>query len=208
MNWVDLLYDDRWFSRSFLAAIKTLVLVISVFEALIKRKCKLTFKEHPSSFWSALDQYMGDQPQRDDNYTASFDLISKWPLNHKGRWDEFRQNLYGLRETLWKDNILLCFNGPISCSLIEEIGNALKKIIWNLNSCPLASVWTCLLAYIELTQNIRQLRDVHRNCPVRIRHRGSVSPFGMLIVLRRGNCFRASDGRKLVEAYWIILQHG
>ena len=30
-------------------------------------------------------------------------------------------DLYGLRERFEKDNILLCFNGPISRSLIEEI---------------------------------------------------------------------------------------
>ena len=35
--------------------------------------------------------------------------------------------IFGLREYFSSGQILLCFNGPISRSLIEEIGNALKN---------------------------------------------------------------------------------
>ena len=38
-------------------------------------------------------------------------------------------NLFELRAHFNRSNILLCFNGPISRSLIEEIGNALKNYL-------------------------------------------------------------------------------
>jgi len=37
------------------------------------------------------------------------------------------QTLYELRESYNEQQILLCFNGPFSQGLIEEIGNALKR---------------------------------------------------------------------------------
>ncbi|GAA0827438.1 MULTISPECIES: biofilm regulation protein kinase SiaB [Marinomonas] len=63
-------------------------------------------------------------------------------------------DLYGLRERFEKDKILLCFNGPISRSLIEEIGNALKNYLQS-EQLPPASAMDVFAAYIELTQNIR-----------------------------------------------------
>ncbi|MBR7887725.1 biofilm regulation protein kinase SiaB [Marinomonas sp. A79] len=63
-------------------------------------------------------------------------------------------DLYGLRERFETDNILLCFNGPISRSLIEEIGNALKNYLKSEQLSP-ASALDVFAAYIELTQNIR-----------------------------------------------------
>lgn len=63
-------------------------------------------------------------------------------------------DLYGLRERFEKDKILLCFNGPISRSLIEEIGNALKNYLKS-EQLPPASALDVFAAYIELTQNIR-----------------------------------------------------
>lgn len=63
-------------------------------------------------------------------------------------------DLYGLRERFEKDKILLCFNGPISRSLIEEIGIALKNYLQS-EQLPPASASDVFAAYIELTQNIR-----------------------------------------------------
>ena len=39
--------------------------------------------------------------------------------------------LISLREHFNRNHILLCFNGPTSRGLIEEIGNALKKALLN-----------------------------------------------------------------------------
>lgn len=66
----------------------------------------------------------------------------------------FVPDLYGLRERFDNEKILLCFNGPISRSLIEEIGNALRNYLKSEQASP-ASAIDVFAVYIELTQNIR-----------------------------------------------------
>lgn len=63
-------------------------------------------------------------------------------------------NLYELRERFDNEKILLCFNGPISRSLIEEIGNALRNYMKTEQASP-ADALDVFAVYIELTQNIR-----------------------------------------------------
>ncbi len=62
--------------------------------------------------------------------------------------------LYALRERFNLDRTLLCFNGPISRSLIEEIGNALRRYLDTEEAQPRAAT-DVFSAYIEMTQNIR-----------------------------------------------------
>lgn len=63
-------------------------------------------------------------------------------------------DFFGLRELFTRNRILLCFNGPISRSLIEEIGNALKNYLQADNAQPSAAM-DVFGIYIEMTQNIR-----------------------------------------------------
>lgn len=63
-------------------------------------------------------------------------------------------DLYQLRQTFTHQRILLCFNGPISRSLIEEIGNALRNYLDADRALP-AQASDVFGAYIEMTQNIR-----------------------------------------------------
>lgn len=63
-------------------------------------------------------------------------------------------DLFELREHFNRSRILLCFNGPISRSLIEEIGNALKNYLQAENALPSAAM-DVFSVYVELTQNIR-----------------------------------------------------
>ncbi len=63
-------------------------------------------------------------------------------------------DLFSLREHFNNNRILLCFNGPISRSLIEEIGNALKNYLQAENVQP-SSAMDVFSIYVELTQNIR-----------------------------------------------------
>lgn len=63
-------------------------------------------------------------------------------------------DLFALREHFNRSRILLCFNGPISRSLIEEIGNALKNYLQADQAHPSAAM-DVFGAYIEMTQNIR-----------------------------------------------------
>ena len=62
--------------------------------------------------------------------------------------------MFDLRERFDNEKILLCFNGPISRSLIEEIGNALRNYMKSEQASPAAAL-DVFAVYIELTQNIR-----------------------------------------------------
>lgn len=63
-------------------------------------------------------------------------------------------DLFSLRTHFTRNRILLCFNGPISRSLIEEIGNALRNYLQADNALPSAAM-DVFSIYIEMTQNIR-----------------------------------------------------
>lgn len=63
-------------------------------------------------------------------------------------------DLYSLREFCNARRIMLCFNGPISRSLIEEIGNALRNYLQADQVQPGAAL-DVFAVYIEMTQNIR-----------------------------------------------------
>lgn len=69
-------------------------------------------------------------------------------------------DLYLLRETYNKKRILLCFNGPFSQGLIEEIGNALKNYLQS-EAASSSSALDVFAVYIELTQNIQHYSAKH-----------------------------------------------
>ena len=62
-------------------------------------------------------------------------------------------DLFAMRERFNSQQIMLCFNGPISRSLIEEIGNALRNYLAADHAHPSAAM-DVFAVYIEMTQNI------------------------------------------------------
>jgi len=64
-------------------------------------------------------------------------------------------DILALRDTFDRERIMLCFNGPITATLIEEIGAALRKHMEGLaeSSSAVSDVFS---VYIEMTQNIRR----------------------------------------------------
>lgn len=68
-------------------------------------------------------------------------------------------DLSELREQFSRRRILMCFNGPISHGLIEEIGNALRTHL-TAEQLQASSVMDVFGVYIELTQNIRHYARV------------------------------------------------
>lgn len=63
-------------------------------------------------------------------------------------------DLFALQQTYNQQRIMLCFNGPLTKSLIEEIGNALRNYMERENATA-SSAMDVFGAYIEMTQNIR-----------------------------------------------------
>lgn len=107
-------------------------------------------------------------------------------------------DLFSLRTHFNRNRILLCFNGPISRSLIEEIGNALKNYLQAENAQPTAAM-DVFSIYIELTQNIRHYAQS--------RGYGDVESAATVIVARdaeerylvqAGNIVEAADGEALL----------
>lgn len=70
-------------------------------------------------------------------------------------------DLFSLRTHFNAHRILLCFNGPISKSLIEEIGNALRNYLQADKALPGAAM-DVFSIYIEMTQNIRHYAQAHQ----------------------------------------------
>lgn len=68
-------------------------------------------------------------------------------------------DLAELREQFSRRRILLCFNGPISHGLIEELGSALRGHLTAERVKP-SAVMDVFGVYIELTQNIRHYSRV------------------------------------------------
>jgi hypothetical protein len=71
-------------------------------------------------------------------------------------------DLYDLRNNFDKFGIMMCFNGPFSHSIIEEIGKAVRNHLAAENIAP-AAVLDVFAVYIELAQNVRNylaLREI------------------------------------------------
>jgi hypothetical protein len=64
------------------------------------------------------------------------------------------RSLSSLRDFFSSEQILICFNGPISRTLISEIGDALKRHI-HVSTDNLSSAMDVFSVYIEMSQNIR-----------------------------------------------------
>lgn len=64
-------------------------------------------------------------------------------------------DLLAIREIFNRQNIMLCFNGPVTAPLIEEIGTALRKHMEGLEESP-SAISDVFSVYIEMAQNIRR----------------------------------------------------
>lgn len=107
-------------------------------------------------------------------------------------------DVFALREYFGQQGIMLCFNGPISRSLIEELGHALKNYM-QAEAVKPASAMDVFGTYIELTQNIRHYAAK--------RGYGEIEGSATVVIARdeeghyvvsAGNLVEAEDGRALL----------
>lgn len=109
------------------------------------------------------------------------------------------RSLASLRDFFSAERILICFNGPISRTLISEIGIALKEHIQSTRQC-MSSAMDVFSAYIEMSQNIRHYTasqgygEPEATATVVI----AESLHGRYVV-SAGNVVEHADGQKLVE---------
>jgi hypothetical protein len=108
-------------------------------------------------------------------------------------------SLASLREFFSAERILICFNGPISRTLISEIGIALKEHIQSTRQC-MSSAMDVFSAYIEMSQNIRHYtaaqgyNEPDATATVVIAESGEGH-----YVVSAGNIVEHADGQALVE---------
>lgn len=109
-------------------------------------------------------------------------------------------DLFAMRERFNNQQIMLCFNGPISRSLIEEIGNALRNYLSAEHAHPSAAM-DVFAVYIEMTQNIshytraRQWSEQEAGATVVV----SRNQEGRYVV-SAGNLIELPDGEQLLQA--------
>jgi hypothetical protein len=99
-------------------------------------------------------------------------------------------DIFELREHFNRSQILLCFNGPVSRSLIEEIGNALKNYLHADQAQPSAAM-DVFATYVEMTQNIRHYAMGHGY--------DEIDSSAIVVVAREGEAHYVVQAGNLVE---------
>jgi hypothetical protein len=107
-------------------------------------------------------------------------------------------DLYDLREIFDRQQIMVCFNGPINAALIEEIGRALRDYLNHQQEAP-SAVADIFSVYIEMTQNIRRYADQHPELTGASNAAIIVSREDDHYVVSAGNVVASDDGVALKE---------
>ncbi|USZ51337.1 biofilm regulation protein kinase SiaB [Halomonas sp. DN3] len=109
-------------------------------------------------------------------------------------------DLLTLRDQFEKQRVLLSFNGPISHSLIEEIGKAIRNYLNSESAAPSAAM-DVFSTYIEMTQNISHYAtamgyDEQRATATVAVARGEQGHY----LVSAGNVVEHADGQRLMAA--------
>lgn len=107
-------------------------------------------------------------------------------------------DLFQLREQFSENGILMCFNGPFSHSLIEEIGIAIRNHLADENIAPMA-VMDVFSVYIEMTQNARNYLLLKN---IAVMDAGSAT----IIIAKRGETYIISSGNVILKNDMKALQ--
>ncbi|MDP3276314.1 MAG: SiaB family protein kinase [Deltaproteobacteria bacterium] len=96
--------------------------------------------------------------------------------------------LQTLSDQLTRANVLLCFNGPFSHSLIEEFGKALRAYL-TVNETDKGSVSDVFSVYIEQAQNVKNYTTSYFPAEV-----GGLLQRGILAIAREHDGYVISAG--------------
>jgi len=112
------------------------------------------------------------------------------------------QNLHDLRRTLSSQGVLMCFNGPFTHSIIEELGKAVRKYL-ETEEVRKSALMDVFSVYIEATQNVSNYAN-RAEWPEEERLRLNagiivIGRSGDRHVVQSGNPVRPEDGEALRE---------
>lgn len=108
-------------------------------------------------------------------------------------------DLFQLREQFSKDGIMMCFNGPFSHSIIEEIGTAIRNHLAAEQMTPMA-VQDVFAIYIEMTQNARNYLTLKNVSKV---DAGSAT----IVIARQGESYIVTSGNIIRDEDMADLGH-
>ncbi len=91
-----------------------------------------------------------------------------------------------IREDFTREGVMICFNGAFAHSIIEEIGNALRRYLQEQEEKK-SSALDVFAVYIEQAQNIR-------NYLARKRFADAASSSAIIVIARRGERYVVSSG--------------
>ena len=100
-------------------------------------------------------------------------------------------DIYQIKKQFNDEKILICFNGPFSHSILEEIGAAVRNHLNNENVAR-AAISDVFAVYIELTQNARNY-ILHHNLPS-----GEMSST-IVVVAKEGDSYSVTSGNYVLK---------
>jgi len=103
-------------------------------------------------------------------------------------------DLYSLRKSFMEGEVLICFNGPFSHSIIEEIGIAVKRYL-ETETASRSAVSDVFAVFVELAQNVQSYTQ-------RLKGRKDEAGLdaGTLAIGRRGDNYAVSAGNMIDHA--------
>ena len=102
-------------------------------------------------------------------------------------------DLFGLRDTFTAKGIVICFNGPFSRSIIEELGNAVRRYMEQAESAR-STTGDVFSVFIEQAQNVRNYLNMKG---------GSDAP----ALLQSGTVVIAREGENYVIACGNVVEN-
>lgn len=104
-------------------------------------------------------------------------------------------NLHSLMETLNREDILICFSGPFSHSIIEELGTAVKRYL-EAEQVTRTSMMSVFSIFIEQTQNVRNYATTMTG------RKGSGPAFGngIVVIGKANDHYLVSSGNFIARA--------
>ena len=103
------------------------------------------------------------------------------------------QNLHDIRRTLSNDGILICFNGPFSHGIIEELGKAVRRHLES-EDVQKSALMDVFAVYIEATQNVSN----YANRPGRREEERLSLNGGIIVIGRQGEHYVVQSGNPVL----------
>lgn len=108
------------------------------------------------------------------------------------------ENLVELIQQFTDDGILICFNGALSHSLIEELGNAAKTYLKE-RELKLGIMSDVFSVYIEQTQNVRNYINIRQLSNTKLDR-------GIIKISSRNGDYTVSSGNYILKSDVLVLK--